>query len=214
MGKKVSNKQQRAQGEFNIVVMCRNKQQMILSKIEMQAAELKSSINLLIEKGKLAHDDDEKKNIARQIKNLRDTLKRVSREEENVRSTVELFDRIIQALQTFMNREAYGFIIRKIPERKLPVLANDFSKREQLNKLLVSLLEKLDDDFKRRKVADNEMQKRIKTNEGMMDIFDERNQLDEPELNDIMKELETDTEVVIVAEKAEQNDTNRLTNKN
>lgn len=214
MEKKVPRIQRRAQYEVNVVRICSEKYDRMLIDAQKKVFALESKVNLLIEQGKLALNETEKKNLAREIKNLRNSIALRNREIESIKSTVELFDQLLTALDVLESREDYRYIVRKIPERKLPNLVKDLGKRDQLNELLASLLDKLDMDNRRRAISDNEAAKARKAREEEQNEFYGRNSADESDLNEIMKEFETDTEVVIAIEESEQNATNMTANKN
>lgn len=211
MEKKVPRIQKRAQYEVNVVRICSEKYDRMLVDAQKKVFELETKVNLLIEQGKLALNETEKKNLAREIKNLRNSITLRNREIESIKSTVELFDQLLTALDVLECREDYRYIVRKIPERKLPNLVKDLGKRDQLNELLSSLLEKLDMDNRRRAISDNEAAKVRKAKEEEQKEFYGRNSADESDLDEIMKEFETDTEVVIATEK---NDANTTAKKN
>lgn len=190
--------ERRATEEINIVKSCRKAYGYKLDDVNTKVREIEARLQVLLEKGKLSTDENERREIAREIKKIRDNLSMTASDKTYFQETVDLFDKLISTLDSLAMREQYRLIVRKIPEKKLPEFVRDMDKRDKLNELLLSLISVLDTANKKAMQSSKRLSQKMHTREIENQIFAERNAPDESDLEKIMAEFGEITETVVV----------------
>lgn len=138
--RKVFKNEKRAAFEFNVVKSCRQNYFEKLQDTKVAIKELEAQHVLLIEKGKLCDSETEKLFFAREIKKIREQISIKNDDAKSFQDIVDLLDELITLLESFLINERFKYIVKKIPEKKLPKMVRDPQKQPALTDLLISLL--------------------------------------------------------------------------
>ena len=191
MAEKMSRAKKQAIYEINVVKSCRENYLEKLEEIKKMTEEISAQIGVLLERGRLSSSEAEQKELAREIKKLRDNLEILKDDQGCFQDNVDMFDELETLLNSFFMHERYRYIVRKIPEKKLPIMVKDPDKREEVNELLLSLLEEFNTTWQKYLLS---MKKRKEKREHMQrakDNFRERNETPDKELDSIMDEFKS-----------------------
>lgn len=191
MAEKMSRAKKQAIYEINVVKSCRENYLEKLEEIKKMTEEISAQIGVLLERGRLSSSEAEQKELAREIKKLRDNLEILKDDQGCFQDNVDMFDELETLLNSFFMHERYRYIVRKIPEKKLPIMVKDPDKREEVNELLLSLLEEFNNTWQKYLLS---MKKRKEKREHMQrakDNFRERNETPDKELDSIMDEFKS-----------------------
>lgn len=191
MAEKMSRAKKQAIYEINVVKSCRENYLEKLEEIKKMTEEISAQIGVLLERGRLSSSEAEQKELAREIKKLRDNLEILKDDQGCFQDNVDMFDELETLLNSFFMHERYRYIVRKIPEKKLPIMVKDPDKREEVNELLLSLLEEFNNTWQKYLLS---MKKRKEKREHMhraKDNFRERNETPDKELDSIMDEFKS-----------------------
>lgn len=201
--RKVFKIEKRAAYEFNIVKNCRQNFFEKLQETKVAVNDLEASQALLIEKGKLCENENEKKFYAREILKIREKLNIKNDDAKNFQDNVDLMDELITLLESFLLNERFRYIVKKIPEKKLPKMIRNPQKQDALTDLLISLLndfyaaqEQYLHALKERQEKRNHLVK-VKTE------FRERNDVVDVNIAKILDELNDSTQVIEVVQNHE-----------
>ena len=138
--KKVPKAKKRAIGEINVVKECRDTYAQKCAEQKQKIADIKLRLDVLRERGALS-DLDERKEIAGEMFRLKNNLEILTDDLDCLRDNVDLFDELLTLLDSLFVHDRFKYIVKKIPEKKLPALVADPDKRDEVNELLISLLE-------------------------------------------------------------------------
>ncbi len=191
MAEKMSRAKKQAIYEINVVKSCRENYLEKLEEIKKMTEEISAQIGVLLERGRLSSSEAEQKELAREIKKLRDNLEILKDDQGCFQDNVDMFDELETLLNSFFMHERYRYIVRKIPEKKLPIMVKDPDKREEVNELLLSLLEEFNNTWQKYLLS---MKKRKEKREHMQrakDNFRERNETPDKEIDSIMGEFKS-----------------------
>lgn len=201
--RKVFKNEKRAAFEFNVVKNCRQNYFDKLQDAKVAINELEAQHVLLIEKGKLCNSETEKLFFARDIKKIRDQLGIKNDDAKGFQDIVDLLDELITLLESFLINERFRYIVKKIPEKKLPKMIRNPQKQNALTDLLISLLndfyaaqEKYLHALKERQAKRTHLMK-VKTE------FRERNDEHDADISNILNELNDSTQEVEVVQNHE-----------
>lgn len=175
--------------EMNIVVACRDKYAITLEELKRSIEESKAKLAVLMERGRLAYDQETKIELARQAKKIKDTLEYLKDDAECFQDNVDRFDDLKTLLDSFFNHERFRFIAKKIPGKKLPAMVRDPNKSEEVNELLLSLIEDFNEAWQLFKLGQKKREERRRHLSETKKIFRERNETKDPELDDILAEM-------------------------
>lgn len=192
MAEKMSRTKKQAIYEINVVKSCRENYLEKLEEIKKKTEEISAQIGVLIERGRLSSNVTEQKELAREIKKLRDNFEILKDDQSCFQDNVDMFDELETLLNSFFIHERFRYIVRKIPEKRLPIMVKDPDKREEVNELLLSLLGEFNNSWKKYLLN---MEKRKEERERMRktkDIFRERNETSDKEIDSIMDEFKSD----------------------
>lgn len=191
MAEKMSRAKKQAIYEINVVKSCRENYLEKLEEIKKMTEEISAQIGVLLERGRLSSSEAEQKELAREIKKLRDNLEILKDDQGCFQDNVDMFDELETLLNSFFMHERYRYIVRKIPEKKLPIMVKDPDKREEVNELLLSLFEEFNTTWQKYLLS---MKKRKEKREHMhraKDNFRERNETPDKEIDSIMDEFKS-----------------------
>ena len=138
--RKVFKNEKRAVFEFNVVKSCRQNYFEKLQDTKVAIKELEAQHVLLIEKGKISSSETEKLFFAREIKKIREQICIKNEDAKSFQDIVDLLDELVTLLESFLINERFKYIVKKIPEKKLPKMVRDPQKQPALTDLLISLL--------------------------------------------------------------------------
>lgn len=196
--RKVFKNEKRAAFEFNVVKSCRQNYFEKLQDTNIAINDLEASQALLIEKGKLCENENEKKFYAREILKIREKLSIKNDDAKSFQDIVDLLDELITLLESFLINERFRYIVKKIPEKKLPKMVRDPQKQPALTDLLISLLndfyaaqEQYLHALKERQIKRNHLMN-VKTE------FRERNNIQDADIAKILDELSANHTIDVV----------------
>lgn len=190
--RKVFKIEKRAAYEFNIVKNCRQNYFEKLKETQSNINKLEVQETLLIEKGKNC-DETEKKFYAREIKKIRECLDIKKDDFNNFQDNVDLLDQMITLIDSFILNEQFRYIVRKIPEKKLPKMVRNPHKQYEINDLLTSLL---NDFYAAQQQYLHSVKQRQEKRNHILKVkaeFRERNDVHDADLLKIIEELNNDT---------------------
>lgn len=213
MAKKTPRIERKAVYETNVVTLCRDRYKDKLDEVNAELERDNAQLKVCLEKGKLSTDEEEKRALAREVKKIRDKIEIFKGNEFMFRETVDLFDKLVDILDSLMMREQYRIIVRKIPEKKLPDLVRDL-KREKLNELLMELIRVLDVANKKSMLSSKELKEQLHTRAIENANFMERNAPNEDDIDAIIAEFESDTATVTATVVNETSNVNNVVNNN
>lgn len=200
--RKVFKNEKRAAFEFNVVKSCRQNYFDKLQDTKVAIKELEAQHVLLIEKGKLSDSETEKLFFAREIKKIREQISIKNDDAKSFQDIVDLLDELITLLESFLINERFRYIVKKIPEKKLPKMVRNPQKQNALTDLLISILndfyaaqEQYLHALKERQIKRSHLMK-VKTE------FRERNDIKDADIANILEELSA-THVVEVVQNHE-----------
>lgn len=191
MAEKMSRTKKQAIYEINVVKSCRENYLEKLEELKKMTETVEAQIGVLLERGKLSSSELEQRELAREIKKLRDNLEIMKDDESCFQDNVDMFDELEILLNSFFLHERFRYIVRKIPEKKLPLMVKDPDKREEVNNLLLSLLEEFNITWQKYILG---MKKRKEKREHMEQAkknFKERNATPDKEIDSILDEFKT-----------------------
>lgn len=186
---KVPRVKKRATYETNVVISCRDKYNEKLTELNSEIEEITAKLSVIMEKGKLSSDRTEQETLAREVIKLRDHLQILKEDKDCFQDNVDMFDELIILLKSFFVHERYKYIIRKIPEKKLPNMVKDPNKREELNGLLLSLLEEFNKTMQKNLLLKKDRKQKRSHLQKAKDNFLERNDKPDKEINSVLEEF-------------------------
>lgn len=191
--KKPTRIEKRARYEISVVESCRNnyleKFGDTNDKIEVANAQL----SVLLERGRLSHEKSEQIAIAHEIRKIRDALEILKDDADCFQDNVDMFDELLTLLNSFFMKERFGYIVRKIPEKKLPAMVRNPDRREDVNELLMSILQDFQTAWQKYLLDKRKRKERRQHVRKVKENFRERNEIDEEsELSDIIAEFRTE----------------------
>lgn len=146
MEEKISRIQSRADSEIRVVRACQTDiDKIIADKIEEKEAN-RCEIIKLNEQIRITDNQDLQREYARRARQCDNKMKYTDGLLEIFRKTSDKLEDFIDLIQCFYDCKQYRFIVRKIPEKKLPALVGDIGHTE----LLYELVENLYDVFNAR----------------------------------------------------------------
>ena len=193
-GKKVTRVEKQAIYEINVVKSCRENYLEKLEELQRKIDETEVQLKLLLERGKLSTDTSEKKALAREIKKIRDNLEIMKDDIGCFQDNVDMFDELITLLDSFFMHERFKYIVKKIPEKKLPTMVKDPDRREEVNDLLLSLLEDFNTSWQKYLHGMKKRKEKRAHIQTVKEEFRERNDTQDKELDAIMAEFESSDE--------------------
>lgn len=183
--------------EMNVVKSCRDNYLEKIDELQQKIDETDAQLKLLLEQGKLSTNIEEKKSIARDIKKIRENLQIMKDDIDCFQDNVDMFDELVTLLDSFFLHERFRYIVKKIPEKKLPSMVKDPDKREEVNDLLLSLLEDFNTTWQKFVMGMKKRKEKRAHIQRVKDNFRERNDKPDKEIESIMAEFETNEEEVI-----------------
>ncbi len=193
-GERVPRIKKQAIYEMNVVKSCRDNYLEKLEEVQRKIDETEVQLKLLMERGKLSTDISEKKSIAREIKKIRDNLEIMKDDIGCFQDNVDMFDELLTLLDSFFLHERFKYIVKKIPEKKLPIMVKDPDRREEVNDLLLSLLEDFNTAWQKYLHGMKKRKEKRAHIQSVKEEFRERNDTQDSELDAIMAEFETSDE--------------------
>ena len=191
MAEKMSRAKKQAIYEINVVKSCRENYLEKLEEIKKMTEEISAQIGVLLERGRLSSSEAEQKELAREIKKLRDNLEILKDDQGCFQDNVDMFDELETLLNSFFMHERYRYIVRKIPEKKLPIMVKDPDKREEVNELLLSLLEEFNNTWQKYLLSMKKRKEKREHLQRVKDNFRERNDTPDKEIDSIMDEFKS-----------------------
>ena len=92
MAEKMSRAKKQAIYEINVVKSCRENYLEKLEEIKKMTEEISAQIGVLLERGRLSSSEAEQKELAREIKKLRDNLEILKDDQGCFQDNVDMFD--------------------------------------------------------------------------------------------------------------------------
>ena len=191
MAEKMSRAKKQAIYEINVVKSCRENYLEKLEEIKKMTEEISAQIGVLLERGRLSSSEAEQKELAREIKKLRDNLEILKDDQGCFQDNVDMFDELETLLNSFFMHERYRYIVRKIPEKKLPIMVKDPDKREEVNELLLSLLAEFNNTWQKYLLSMKKRKEKREHLQRVKDNFRERNDTPDKEIDSIMDEFKS-----------------------
>lgn len=201
---KVPRIKKQATYETNVVKSCREKYNEKLLETQRIVVEANAQLAVLLEKGRLSSDEEEKRNLAREIKKIRDNLQKIKVDQECFQDNVDMFDELLNLLNSFFMHERFKYIVKKIPEKKLPLMVKDPNKREDLNNLLFSLLEEFNKTWQKYLLSMKKRKEKREHIEKIRKNFQERNETKDKEIDSIMEEFGKPEEIIFESSEEEK----------
>ncbi len=186
--------------EMNVVKSCRDNYLEKLDELKRKLDEANAQLTVLLERGRLSTDENDKKAIAREIKKIRDNFQIMKDDADCFQDNVDMFDELETLLASFFMHERFKYIVRKIPEKKLPLMVKDPDRREEVNDLLLSLLEDFNTAWQKYLLSMKKRKEKRAHIQKAKENFRERNETTDKELDSIMAEFETDMEETVAGE--------------
>lgn len=201
-GEKVPRLKKQAIYEVNVVRACRDEYLAKLDELQKKIDEEKAKETVLLERGKLSSDVVEQGRIAREIKAIRDTLQIMGEDYDCFQDNVDMFKELLTLLDSFFMHGRFRYIVKKIPEKRLPDMVKDPDKREEVGDLLLSLFEDFNTAWQKYLLSMRKRKEKRAHIQKTKENFRERNETPDKELASIMAEFETsDTEKSTMTEK-------------
>lgn len=142
-----SRAERRARKEISVVVACRDKYEDKIAVLKAEADRIRKAIDVLKEKVLVAPDESVKLDLASEIKSLKRVLDNKEQLIQSFRSIKSMLDEMLNVIDAIYQQEQYSYIIKAIPERKLPRMIRNPNNIEQVfdlaNKMLKDLKESL-----------------------------------------------------------------------
>lgn len=203
---KVPRVKKQAIYEVNVVKACRDEYIEKLDELQRKIDEEKAKETVLLERGKLSLDKGEQERIAREIKAIRDTLQIMKEDYDCFQDNVDMFKELLTLLDSFFMHGRFKYIVKKIPEKKLPEMVKDPDKREEVGDLLLSLFEDFNTAWQKYLLSMRKRKEKRAHIQKTKENFRERNETPDKEINSIMAEFgANNAEESIVAEKPKLN---------
>ena len=191
MAEKMSRAKKQAIYEINVVKSCRENYLEKLEEIKKMTEEISAQIGVLLERGRLSSSETEQKELAREIKKLRICLDMMKKDEEHYRNDVDMFDRFVILLDAFYRNERFRYIVKMIPERKLARMVKNPNKHDKVTAILTSLFKEFNNAIQKFVIDVHNEQEEWEHITKVGEIFDERNERADKELDSIMDEFKS-----------------------
>lgn len=146
-------KAKKANEEINVVRACMDNYTEKRNKLDEQMSLIQNEIEVCTEKIRLGTDTRELDRLADRILALQDNLKILDMEQTTISGIINVFDKLINLLEQFMLQEQYMYIIKTIPEKKLPKMVKDPKKIKDVYGIVTKLLEAFHEAWRRHSLA-------------------------------------------------------------
>lgn len=137
----------RATKEIRVVEACRDNYGDKIAVLKSESDRLRKAIDVLKEKILIATDQDVKLDLARELQSMQRVVDNKSQLIESFRSIKSMLDEMLNVIDAIYQQEQYSYIIKAIPERKLPRMIRNPDNIEKVfdlaNKMLKDLKESL-----------------------------------------------------------------------
>ncbi|MDE6475060.1 MAG: hypothetical protein K2L70_08180 [Clostridia bacterium] len=208
---KISKKQIKAEDEINIVKLCKEKVCESKVQVEQNLREKERSIVLLEERGKLCGDLNKQKEIAREIKKIEESAEIKKRDLSVYIEFDTLFTRLLDRLDSLYMNRRFKYIIKIIPEKRLPSMVLNPNKIEQLINLLKQIIKECDNAITKYRIAFTNLNKDYEESKGMQRILDDQYSNTDRDIEEMLKRWNNAVEDVVESEtSAVNNNHNRI----
>lgn len=180
--------QKQAVYEINVVRSCRDNYAEKLDDLQKEIDEMSAVLALKWEEGKASVDAEERKKLAREVSQLKDRLDIKKNDAECFQDNITMLEDLLVLLDSFFAHERFRYIVKKIPEKKLPSMVKDPSKIEEVNELIFSLLDEFRDRWQKYLILMKKREEERKHRKNVDAVIKERNERNDAGADEVLAE--------------------------